>query len=182
MLIWIILQAFIPVRCMMPSIIQGHVIDGDKSDCMWTGFHCTRHGKVAKTNIWYSDFILCTGGMVTPGLLLPFLLPAVDVVESTMLSVLWIAFFALLVIRNGVEGAVSDVKSICSKPFSYCEGLLIEKDSQTIEAECVLCAGFILEGSWACSHQKDWWPERGNKRVGGIPQQIRTKKRQIHSF
>ena len=72
---------------------------------------------------------------------------------------LLIAFSALLVILNGVEGAVSDAKSLCSKPLSYCERFLIEKkDSLTIEAECVLHAGLtfpVLEGNCARSHQKD---------------------------
>lgn len=89
---------------------------------------------------------------------LAFLPPVVAVLESPVLSVtptLSIAFFALLVIRNGAAGAVSDVKSICPKPFSYCEGLLIEKDSQTIEAECVLYSALILQGKCARSHQKD---------------------------
>lgn len=81
---------------------------------------------------------------------MPFSLPVVDVVKAQCRRFseqhFFFFFFALLVIRDGAEGAVSDVKSICPKPFSYCEGLLIEKDSQTIEAECVLYAGLILEG------------------------------------
>lgn len=163
---------------MMISIIQGDIIDAGKSHLMWTGLYLAMYG----TLVAQKHFMACAW-MLEPAL--AFLPPVVVVCRNTMLSVtllLWIEFFALLVICSGVEGAVSDEKSICPKPFSYCEGLLIEKDSQTIEAECVLYAGLILEGNCARSHQKDWWHEQGNKGVGDIPQQIGSQKRQLHSF
>lgn len=75
---------------------------------------------------------------------------------------------------------------VMQNPFVQSPSLTVnnswsKKDSLTIEAECVLHAGLtlpILEGNCACSHQKDWWHEYGNKRV----ETVRTELQQTGSW